>query len=342
MKLVRGTLYFISEVDVLSGQTFDYYKIGLVKESRQGDSLDRAGEHQTGNPRRLIVRSEIETPAINDLETMMHDLYATERIFGEWFVLPGASFKKTVAKAQAVADEQAALEPMAVVAAEVAALSSNDTLLPATPEMLSWYHAAYQAKHELRVIKDCFDAERQLFESLTKPQFDTSRFFTITPKSKSSFDEDRLAAERPDLYRQFVEAETKLSTSFTLTADRTATYVGPKKLAKAVDEQNSRLSTAAKRPTEAALQEIHIHHLELLANSAAAKWREDVAQTQLRASIGNNAGIESVAKWTRKIKTTEKFNQIAFKQQYPELTAEYTTTSCIDSFAIVDMRSYSF
>ena len=40
MKLVAGTLYFISEVDVLTGQKFDFYKIGLVKESRQGDSLD--------------------------------------------------------------------------------------------------------------------------------------------------------------------------------------------------------------------------------------------------------------------------------------------------------------
>lgn len=44
MNLVPGDLYFIREVDVLDGATSAYCKIGLVKDSREGDANKRADE----------------------------------------------------------------------------------------------------------------------------------------------------------------------------------------------------------------------------------------------------------------------------------------------------------
>ncbi len=49
MNLKSGELYFINEVDVLTGVASNFYKIGLVKDSRQGDAANRLDEHQTGS-----------------------------------------------------------------------------------------------------------------------------------------------------------------------------------------------------------------------------------------------------------------------------------------------------
>lgn len=341
MKLVAGTLYFISEVDVLTGQKFDYFKIGLVKDSRQGDSFDRAGEHQTGNPRRLEVRYTVESPAINDLETLMHDLYATERIFGEWFILPRNSVKKVVAKAEELASQQRSLVKSATVAAKYGDVASNDKIIAATPEAKSLYLDLQQAKLEQKEIKTVFGLEKAFFEGLTGAKFDTTLFFTTTSKMQTKLLEDELAAKYPKIYREFVREATTMTPSFTSTAARELALTLPKKLATAIAEQVARLEKADKRPSLETAQEIHFNHLALLSSFGDASWREDSAGTQLKSMIKANGGIESVAKWSRTPKTTEKFVARDFKQAYPDLAEEFTTRTPSLSSAIVDMRSYA-
>jgi len=340
VKLVAGTLYFISEVDVLTGQEFDYYKIGLVKDSRQGDAFDRAGEHQTGNPRRLAVRYTVNTPAINDLETLMHDLYATERIFGEWFVLPRNSVKKAVAKAEELAAQQRSLVKSATAAAKYADVASNDKIIAATPAAKSLYLELQQAKLEQKEMKTIFALEKAFFEGLTGTKFDTTLFFTTTSKMQTKLLDDELAAKHPKIYQEFVREVTTMTPSFTSTGTRDLALTLPKKLATAIAEQVARLEKAGKRPSLETAQEIHFNHLALLSSSGDASWREDSAGTQLKSMIKANGGIESVAKWSRTPKTTEKFVAKDFKEAYPDLAEEFTVRTPSSSSAIVDMRSY--
>lgn len=341
MKIVAGTLYFISEVDVLTGQEYDYYKIGLVKDSRQGDSFDRAGEHQTGNPRRLEVRYTVETPAINDLETVMHDLYATERIFGEWFVLPGNSVKKVVAKAEGLAAQQRSLVKSATVADKYANVASNDKIIAATPAAKSLYLELQQAKLEQKEIKTVFALEKTFFQGLTGAKFDATLFFTTTSKMQTKLLEDALAAKYPKIYQEFVREATTMTPSFTSTTAKELALTLPKKLATTIAEQVARLEKAGKRPSLETAQEIHFNHLVLLSSLGDASWREDSAETQLKSVIKANGGIESVAKWSRTPKTSEKFVAKDFKQAYPDLAEEFTTRVPSSSSAIVDMRSYA-
>ena len=55
MNLTPGQLYFINEQDIKTGERSNYYKIGIVRESFERDSKDRLLEHQTGNPRKLVI-----------------------------------------------------------------------------------------------------------------------------------------------------------------------------------------------------------------------------------------------------------------------------------------------
>ena len=85
MKLTPGELYFIRERDKQTKEISRYVKIGLVKEKDDRASKERALEHQTGNPRELLIHKVIKTPAISEIENIVHGLFATERVSGEWF-----------------------------------------------------------------------------------------------------------------------------------------------------------------------------------------------------------------------------------------------------------------
>jgi Meiotically up-regulated gene 113 len=340
MKLVPGTLYFIAEVDVLTGEKFDYYKIGLVKDSRQGDSFDRAGEHQTGNPRRLEVRHTVESPAINDLETTMHDLYATERIFGEWFVLPKTSVKSVVAKAEELAREQQSVLKAARTADKYAAIASTDRTLAATPTARSLYIQLQQAKLELKEIKKAFDAERAFFLSLANAKFDTSLFFTTNSKVQTKFDEEKLAEQHPEIYEKFLDTSTTLTSSFTSPAAKDLDLKIPTEIETAVEAQIGRISKASRRPSEASAREIHFNHLALLSLYGQAEWRSDLITTQIKALMKDALAIESVARWSRSPKESVKFLFKEFRETYPRLAEELAVRSISTASAISDIRSY--
>jgi hypothetical protein len=80
-----GTLYFITERDPFGDRSGSDVKIGLVRENDTGrSSLDRLLEHQTGNPRILVVAESLATSApISVFETSVHQQLASHRVCGE-------------------------------------------------------------------------------------------------------------------------------------------------------------------------------------------------------------------------------------------------------------------
>ena len=71
MITTSGELYFIGEEDIKTGEKSSYYKIGIVRESEGRTSVNRLSEHQTGNPRRLLIAHALETPAVEAVETAL-------------------------------------------------------------------------------------------------------------------------------------------------------------------------------------------------------------------------------------------------------------------------------
>jgi len=82
-----GFVYFMTERDLFGYPCGPYVKIGLVKGNDDGrSSFDRRKEHQTGNPREIIIEAEVETHAqVSTLESLVHQRLAKYRIHGEWF-----------------------------------------------------------------------------------------------------------------------------------------------------------------------------------------------------------------------------------------------------------------
>ena len=82
-----GFIYFMTERDLFGYPCGPYVKIGLVKGNDEGrSSFERRKEHQTGNPREIIVEAEVKTYAqVSTLESLVHQRLANYRIHGEWF-----------------------------------------------------------------------------------------------------------------------------------------------------------------------------------------------------------------------------------------------------------------
>ena len=77
----------MTERDLFGYPCGPYVKIGLVKGNDDGrSSFERRKEHQTGNPREIIVEAEVKTYAqVSTLESLVHQRLAKYRIHGEWF-----------------------------------------------------------------------------------------------------------------------------------------------------------------------------------------------------------------------------------------------------------------
>jgi hypothetical protein len=96
IKTTHGTLYVMRERDYLSGELFDYYKIGIVNGAKDVES--RRKSHVTGNPRDIFTVGEYSCLAVQKLETLLHNLYAKNRVHsGEWFVFSEDEVKELVA-----------------------------------------------------------------------------------------------------------------------------------------------------------------------------------------------------------------------------------------------------
>ena len=67
-----GTIYVIGEKEDESNSQTLFYKCGIVRDGTGRDSHIRLLEHQTGNPRKLVVVETISAPFVEYVETSIH------------------------------------------------------------------------------------------------------------------------------------------------------------------------------------------------------------------------------------------------------------------------------
>jgi hypothetical protein len=98
LKLTAGEIYFIGEKDLKSGIDTSYFKIGIVRDGAKGPrtSDERLLEHQTGNPRKLFLRNVVKTPAVEEIETRVHRIFAPLRVHGEWLELTEVQYQEAL------------------------------------------------------------------------------------------------------------------------------------------------------------------------------------------------------------------------------------------------------
>jgi len=340
VNLKQGDLYFIGEHDLLTGAVSSYYKIGLVKESRTGDSEDRLGEHQTGNPRHLSVIKVVTAPAISNLESMVHDQFATSRIRGEWFEFSPDELAGAIVVAQDLADDQAAHVGELTAAKQLAKIESLLNDVAPNEDDVATFRRAHEAKLLGAGVKDL----RQRCDAILRTAFDdgkdVKRFATLIPKQSTKFDEGALEAAHPTLYRSFIEEKKDVVGAFLLKKQGEGQDVALPGEFETFREQFEHALDQA-HADEGNLEALHLARLALLRFESRAAWDLSLAKAKLQARCGAHAGIAGLVAWKRELKVKETFNKAAFKAEHPELAARFTAVVASPAFVVAPMRGYT-
>jgi len=324
MSEASGEIYFIGETDYLTKEPTSFYKIGLVREAEGRDSASRLDEHQTGNPRTLSINCIIKTPLVDYIESLLHGLYASNRVEGEWFHLDATELAAAKDSAAQLAAQALDAQPIWTKAAELKnEVASGDELEPTDEQRLVHveFLKADRAVKELAklskritvLLGEAIEAGEDVGDVATKQQHD-----------RGTFNEAKFEANHPALYETYQKVSETLSGSFL-----------PKKIKNdpAVEDFVAKELNPILIPLDVVISaveagstpksELNSVKLAILAHSARYTWLAENTRRKLQVACGTAPGIAGLCTWKRIIKTTSKLDRAKLKLDHPEEYASY-------------------
>ena len=339
MNLTPGSLYFMRERDHVTGDISAYVKIGLTRDDRTSES--RKGDHQTGNPREIIVIEELVSPAISELETQMHARHAIDRITGEWFALNETQLTDAYLLAQKLAKNlEKHLPGLQRVEQMAATLSTEEEIKP--DSTLLDIHEVYKTNAaELMAVEDELKEIKETLRDFAKNTGGingVAGWRISAPRPK--IDEKRLQNDLPEIHSKFTSSETSMAARFTATKPRRAKSTKEKpEIEEQANPPLDRLDFFLDR--EESIEKLHIRHLILLARQGELTWEKDFIETQMKVACGNAKSIEGICSWPRLEAIKTKFDKRGFTSAHPDISDSHTFTPAPTySFIVNEFHPY--
>jgi hypothetical protein len=305
---VAGEIYFIAEEPSLTTPTVRV-KIGLVRESDSRDSQDRLLDHQTGNPRSLVLIKAIKTARVSHVENSLHQRYAGRRGIGEWFELTKTELDSAIAECSQLAEQQSVHLPVIQQAEALKHVTRSGSVVPATEESIAWHRTYQVAKASESVFVDLKSQYKKLIESAHEAGLDVNRYAAIS-RSRMRL-ESWFLAHHKDAYD--VCKRTSKSESFKVknTNIGAALAIGHTELA-----EEFQAKIVEWRPGND-LDNLHQMFLETRRPSTTWKEEKDLANAHLKVLCGLDLGIEGICAWTPIV--SKRFSSEIAKDQFPNL-----------------------
>jgi hypothetical protein len=341
MKLTPGELYFIRERDKQTNEISRYVKIGLVKEKDDRASKERALEHQTGNPRELLIHAVVKTPAISEIENIVHGLFAPERVSGEWFDFSDAKLKEAITTAQELADEANLYEDEMRSAAKLAKQISSSEIIEPSTEALAWHGAFLRAEAISKYCNDFASSMKDIFRKKAEEKPESVQHFATfrERKDRQVFDATSFELAHPDLFQQFTKTTTRVAARLTWTR--------PKDFNRSIEVLNPELHEYGKalepliesaRNGELSSETLHKRYLRILGFEAKASWQLEVAKANIQFLCSTHGGIDGICKWPRAEKVTKTFDEPAFIEAFPDIAKQFMVSESQTAALIIDPK----
>jgi hypothetical protein len=342
IKLTPGNLYFIRDIDYLTGEIGKYIKIGIVTKDRTTEA--RTKEHQTGNPRGIYPVDEIiSVPFVERLETHLHYEFNERWISGEWFLLTDAELKTVVDRAKVLQAQQILDKPIIENALlKLHKATSNGKMKKATKEAKDLETQILILKGELNILDAKIEISKSAFYTLLGANGSIDKILNIkyTPSSLK-FDEKAFAAAHPALFTKFTLPRdpsfkhtfnlTNISTTSLKTLDPTL-YAQKSAIIKTKCTK-AQLTGVQKRTK--AIEKMHAEHLVLMKDSKLKEFELEILEYRLQKLVGAYDGIDGICTWKRYYAPqTDAFNASAFKEKHPKLYETFVTKPSSESFAM--------
>ena len=338
IKIKNGSIYFLRETDVLTGETGSYIKIGQAE-----DVGKRIDQHQTGNPRKITLIDSIEVIDMDTVEEHLKRVFAEHRILGEWFLFDDATLKSSIAEGERVSalmdESKAFIEQRDLAKKDQADLPERE----ASSEENTLFERRLDAAARLKI------AEAKLKKYKLKLQIGMGsaagidEILEITWPTDSRIDTVRIRNEHQDIHERFLEPKT---------VKKGASWKGRPSLEKLDPELSNEIKLLDKEaldveelqkgspaPSNPALKDLHLKYLKAFKELREAKLEKELLETQLMAACGSAGGITNILTWTREPTTRNQFNEKDFETEHPDLAKECRVFSK-PKIEVCRMRSY--
>ncbi|NDB36649.1 MAG: GIY-YIG nuclease family protein, partial [Flavobacteriia bacterium] len=204
IKLTSGNLYFIRDIDYLTGEIGNYVKIGIVTKDRTTE--ERIKDHQTGNPRGIYPVAEVtDVPFVERLETQLHYDHNEHWVTGEWFLLNDKEVKSIVAQAEHLKAQQLFHKPIIErVLLTLDKALSNGKIKKANKQSLALEQQLIQLKGEINVLKAKIELSKFVFYTLLGANGSIEGVLRIKyAPGKFDFDKKAFEVAHPALYKKY-------------------------------------------------------------------------------------------------------------------------------------------
>lgn len=317
MDLGAGELYFVREIDPDTKKFTKFVKIGLVYEKEGRGSLDRLSEHQTGNPRILHLPPEnfFLSPAINRVESMMHRVFASHRVSGEWFEFETErEVLSAIKKAKTLAAEVTDQIPTFTKATKLGQSQDNGKVIPANSNAKQILHRIAVARTKQGYLSEISKELTYKFaQAIARGENVEGAAKAVEISRKGKFNLSLLKTKDLKTYNKYLVVSETLSGRLTLTKIELKLEDLEKSFQTTI--RNLRLTVGkAKKSDYRILNQVQ---LELTNEIALAEWDEEFALAELKIACGKNRAIQGICTWKRELVQKEKFDEKKFKLENP-------------------------
>ena len=313
-----GEIYFIRE-QVGDGYS-EYTKIGLVREKTGRSSLNRAKEHQTGNPRALVPVKVIHTVFVYETETTLHREFANRRILpGEWFRLDNSELDQAISRCGELAAKNLSYIPMFEQAEQLAQVPSAAQSLPATDEATRWGTEHRCATFGLQLITKSLGQYKKFLVNAKARGIEVDDYIEISETAgRETIDKKLFEELHADIVRSFTVNSIVLKGKFAIVPNKDESFTSDSRLAgvmAATGVLDAAVSSAD--DSKSALDQMHQVYLTLIGLQPVLTKSLSIAEANLQVLCGVNAGIEEVCSWPRIEEESSKTDWKAIKLAHP-------------------------
>jgi hypothetical protein len=318
----------MQETDYLSGEKFDYYKIGIVRGEK--DVAAREKEHSTGNPRKIASVKDILSPAVQKLETRLHNEFARHRVSsGEWFYLPGELLGKVIALAEELnAELESEIEVLK--AAKLVTRPGSKPALTPTEDILAVSQRLSEVLGQTAVVASYKKTVESKLKELAEGKEEWKYLFEVRyNKEKNSFSATELKKKYKALYEEY-QRILKVTVNPKFTVEPTQ-----------FEESVLLPELGLIDPAQIGDDIIGLHQANLAHWSVEAKlkWKREFLEARLLTAANDAEGIEGILVWN--VRESKNFDKEAFQVEHPREFAEsFKLTPAATTWRVAEWASY--
>ena len=340
-----GYIYFMTERDLFGYPCGPYVKIGLVKGNADGrSSFERSKEHQTGNPREIIVEAEVKTYAqVSTLESLIHQRLAKYRIHGEWFNYGEDGIEPYVELTKEINNDLEGQIKDNLLINQYALIEDNGEELKPSSQEKDIHHELLETKQTIIKIKNEKDLAKLKLRSFDKSFYTDIKGICFYEKIKpqEKFDKLNFEKDHPDIFEELsVEVITP---NFNIKKDlKNKKSEEFKKLEELIEGQKFiKEDSFDSINRNKDLIKLHSKWLDAHVELQPFELKKKLLENKLKVLVGENQGIKDICSWKRKKKKQITKNTL-FKFD-PDLANKYISISESQiRFKVNDYRPYHF